>query len=54
MVQTSEDALAKERTKTTTTTKKIENYRALNDQVYLMIFFCSLRRKIKFNLRLNH
>jgi len=36
LVQTSEDALAKERAKITT--KKTDDYRVLNDQVYFYVF----------------
>jgi hypothetical protein len=50
MVRTTEDALAKERAKTTTTTtttatKKTEDYRTLNDQVYLIILFYLLKKE---------
>jgi uncharacterized protein involved in exopolysaccharide biosynthesis len=38
MVRTSEDALAKERAKTTIT-KKTDDYRILNDQVYFIVVF---------------
>jgi hypothetical protein len=46
LVQTSEDALAKERAKITT--KKTDDYRVLNDQVYFMFFFSLLTRKENF------
>lgn len=43
MVRASEEALTKERTKTTT--RKTEDYRALNDQVYFI--FSLQKNKIK-------
>lgn len=39
MIRTSEDALAKERAKTTTTIKKTDDYKVLNDQVKFTYLF---------------